>query len=120
MTQPTYSAFVAALVKPGIDILKDLTPEKVDLLHAAVGVGGEAGELLDAVKRHVIYGKDLDRDNVVEELGDLEFYMEQTRQRLGITREETIAANHTKLQKRYDGKYSDQKAIARADKAENV
>lgn len=37
----------------------------------ATGVSGEAGELLDAVKKSVVYKKPLDRENVVEELGDL-------------------------------------------------
>ena len=49
-----------------------------------VGVSGEAGELLDAVKKAVIYRKPLDLENVIEELGDLEFYMEGLRQGLEI------------------------------------
>lgn len=83
----------------------------------AIGVSGEAGELLDAIKKVVIYNKPIDRENVVEELGDIEFYLEGLRQSLGITREETIAANINKLGKRYEGlKYSDQAAQDRADK----
>jgi hypothetical protein len=31
-----------------------------DMLHAALGISGEAGELLDAVKKSFIYGKVLD------------------------------------------------------------
>lgn len=86
-------------------------------LHAAVGVSGEAGELLDAVKKTWAYGKPLDRDNVIEELGDLEFYMEALRQALGITRDETLIQNQKKLGVRYaSGVYSDQHAIERKDK----
>jgi hypothetical protein len=55
---------------------------------------------------------------VVEELGDLEFYMEGLRQATGITREETLAANIAKLGKRYQNHlYSDGQAQSRADKA---
>lgn len=112
-----YTAMVAALTKPGEAILTGLTPDRCHLLHMAVGVSGEAGELLDAVKKVAIYGKPIDRENVVEELGDLEFYMEGLRQGLGITREETLQANVAKLGARYAaGKYSDKAAIARADK----
>lgn len=112
-----YAAMVAALAKPGGAILTRLTPDRCHLLHMAVGVSGEAGELLDAVKKVAIYGKPLDRENVIEELGDLEFYMEGLRQGLGITREETLQANVAKLGARYAaGKYSDKAAIARADK----
>lgn len=114
-----YEDMVQALVKPGLDIIANLSPGRANELHMAVGVSGEAGELLDAVKRHVIYGKPLDRDNVIEELGDLEFYMQGLRAELGITRDETLQANKRKLLgKRYtSGTYTDAQAIARADKA---
>lgn len=110
---------VAALVKKPGAIIPQLTEEKVDLIHAIMGISGEAGELLDAIKKATIYDKPLDRENVVEELGDLEFYIEQLRQRLGITREETLDANIAKLRKRYEGfQYSDAAAHARADKVD--
>ena len=87
------------------------------LMHAAVGVAGEAGELLDAIKKVWVYSKPLDRENVIEELGDVEFYAQALRSLLDITREETIAANVAKLQRRYPEGYTDAAAIARADKA---
>jgi len=109
---------IAGLAKPGEDILATLTSAKCHLWHMGSCVPGEAGELFDAVKRHVIYNKEIDRANVIEELGDLEFYMEGLRQGLGITREETLLANIAKLGKRYEGlTYTDAAAQARADKA---
>jgi NTP pyrophosphatase (non-canonical NTP hydrolase) len=115
-----YESMVAALIKPGAAIIQGLTSSSANLLHMAVGVSGEAGELLDAIKKHVIYGKPLDVANVIEELGDLEFYMEGLRAELGIFREETLAANKMKLLgKRYaSGTYSDDQAINRADKVD--
>jgi NTP pyrophosphatase (non-canonical NTP hydrolase) len=116
-TTVPYAAMVAALAKPGVAVLGALTPETAHLLHMAVGISGEAGELLDAVKKAAIYVKPIDRANVVEELGDLEFYMEGLRAGLGITREETLAANQEKLGKRYPGiVYTDANAQARLDK----
>lgn len=112
-----HAEMVTALVKPGADILAQMTPEKADMMHAAIGVAGEGGELLDAIKRHVIYNKPLDMANVLEELGDIEFFLEQLRQRVGITREEALAANIAKLSVRYNGlKYSDKAAQERIDK----
>lgn len=112
-----YSDMVAALTKKGEVIAAELTAKDAHLLHMVVGVSGEAGELLDAVKKAVIYRKPLDRENVIEELGDLEFYMEGLRQGLGITRQETIDANVAKLSKRYEGlQYSDKSAQLRTDK----
>jgi len=112
-----HAEMVAVLAKKGELIAAELTAEDAHLLHMAVGVSGESGELLDAVKKAAIYRKPIDRENVIEELGDLEFYMEGLRQGLGITREETLDANIAKLGKRYEGlKYSDQAAQLRADK----
>jgi NTP pyrophosphatase (non-canonical NTP hydrolase) len=113
----THSEMVSILVKPGQDIIQTLTPQKADLLHMTIGVSGESGELLDAVKKHIIYNKPLDLENVIEELGDLEFYLEGIRQNLNITREETITKNIKKLSVRYNGLvYTDKKAQDRADK----
>jgi NTP pyrophosphatase (non-canonical NTP hydrolase) len=115
---PDHATMVAALAKPGADIVASLTPGTAHWLHMAVGVCGEAGELLDAVKKAAIYCKPIDLDNVIEELGDLEFYMEGLRQGLGITREQTLRANSAKLSARYaSGRYSNAQAQARADKA---
>lgn len=113
-----WQQMVLKLAKPGAAILESLDPDKVDLMHAAVGISGEAGELLDAVKKAVIYNKPLDVQNIIEELGDMEFYMEQLRNNLLIltTREVTLKANYEKLNKRYKNGYSDSAAQQRADK----
>ena len=119
MTDHDHSYMVASLVKDGQDIVNELTAEQAHLAHMAIGISGESGELLDAIKKHVIYGKPLDMENVIEELGDLEFYMEGIRLGLGISREKCLHANIQKLGKRYaDNKYSNESAISRADKQE--
>lgn len=116
---------VASLKKSPDLIKQQLTPESCDLIHMAIGIAGEAGELLDAIKKATIYNKPIDRANVIEELGDLEFYMEGLRQALAINRYETLQANNDKLLKgknaRYaSGSYSDQQAQDRADKAADI
>jgi NTP pyrophosphatase (non-canonical NTP hydrolase) len=112
-----YAKFVGDLAKPGADIAAQMTGPRAHLLHMTVGVSGEAGELLDAVKKHVIYGKALDHENVVEELGDIEFYLQGIRNGLGLERTEIIEANMRKLGVRYSEGYSDAAAQDRADKA---
>lgn len=120
-TQVAHSSMVSRLVKPGVDIVAAMTPDKAYLDHMAMGIAGEAGEIVDAIKRHTIYGKDIDLDNVVEELGDMEFYMEGLRQKLGLTRAYILQQNIIKLEKRYAaGKYSDVQAQTRADKVDRV
>lgn len=112
-----YSEFVSALVKSGVEIQKGLDPFKCELLHMSMGISGESGELLDAIKKHVIYGKDLDIENVIEELGDLEFYLQGIRNLLELHRETIIIINQEKLNCRYhQGTYTDEQAINRKDK----
>lgn len=104
-----YDQFVMQLFKA------DTAPAMLN--HAVMGVAGEAGELIDAIKKHTIYGKPLDRENIIEELGDLRFYIQAMQNVLGITESEVLQANADKLSKRYRGlKYSDKAAIDRADK----
>lgn len=112
--QPThhtveYSAFVKHLAKP-------LANQIEDVLHAAVGISGEAGELIDSIKKTWIYNKPLDRENIVEELGDLNWYIQHLQNVLGITDEEIMAHNTQKLNVRYAKGYSDKAAQERADK----
>lgn len=106
----TYAQFVAAL-------MKEMGSETLNTLHAAVGIAGEAGELLDAVKKHWAYGKPLDLANVKEELGDMFFYMTALMIMHELTLNDVIYNNSLKLADRYKGLvYSDDAAIARADK----
>lgn len=102
-------------------------------MHMLLGASGELGELLGAVKKTFIYGKELDRENCVEEIGDFLFYIRGSSivwqeimiykpyrtilTALDITTEECLEANIKKLEKRYwKGVYSDEAAVHRADK----
>lgn len=107
--QIVYASFVQKLVKPMSD--------KDHLMHMAVGVSGESGELLDAIKKYWAYNKPLDYYNVVEELGDMVFYMQGLMTSLGISWAQIVDANTKKLGERYHKmEYSDQQAQERADK----
>lgn len=119
--QNQFREMVAKLVKSPTEIQQSITPDGAALIHSGMGVCGEAGELIDAIKKHTIYLKPLDRENVIEELGDLEFYMEDIRRRIHVTRDEVLQANMNKLAKRYgpNFEYTNQKAHDRADKNDN-
>lgn len=116
----THPEMVKKLCKTGQKILSQLDPIDCAAMHDAIGIAGEAGEILDMVKKAAIYRQPYDVANLVEELGDLEFYMEHLRQCFGITREQTLEANILKLRKRYGAQfdYSDSAAKLRADKLE--
>lgn len=120
MQKLTYEEMVAKLVKPGQAIIDQTTPRKAHLLHMAVGVAGEGGELLDVFKKHCIYGQELNmygEGGAIEELGDLEFFIEALYQELGLDREYVREMNAHKLLKRYpEFTYTDEAAFKRADK----
>lgn len=71
------------------------------LIHAASGITGEAGEVGDLIKKHVFTGKKLYTDEIIKELGDLEFYLEALRQQLHISRDEVLQSNWKKLSQRH-------------------
>lgn len=87
------------------------------LMHAAIGMAGEAGEAIDCIKKMWVYKKPLDPVNLLEELGDLTFYIQAALNLMGWTWADVRMANRMKLAKRYpDGVYSNEAAQARADK----
>lgn len=98
-------------------LFKEMGSEAATAMHAAVGISGEAGEVIDAVKKYWVYNKPLDTENLKEELGDIIFYMQKLCNMYGWTLNEVTKANMDKLKKRYpSGTYSDAQAQARADK----
>jgi NTP pyrophosphatase (non-canonical NTP hydrolase) len=108
---PAYSRFVTGLFSL-------VGSRENGIMHAAAGIAGEGGEVLDCAKKHWAYGQELNRENMIEELGDLEFYMEAMRQLIEVSRVEVIQANMAKLSKRYpEGKFTQEAATVRADKA---
>ena len=116
-----YAEFVASISKPGEAIAATITPHQLHCLHMILGVAGEVGELVDVLKKHVMYGKPLDREHVIEELGDIEFYLQGLRNGLRMNRWDIVERNVAKLSKRYAaGSYSDQQAISRQDKCQEA
>lgn len=106
----TFAGFVDGL-------FKEMDTINATLIHSTLGIAGEAGELVDAVKKTWVYGKELDLENCIEELSDMLFYIQKFINMLGLTLEDVIYWNQNKLIKRYpEGKYTDEQAIARADK----
>lgn len=86
------------------------------LLHHTIGICTEAGELQDALKKYLYYNQILDEDNLIEELGDLMWYICGMCNTLGVSLEEVMQRNHDKLSKRYPDGFSVSRARNRADK----
>ena len=88
------------------------------LLTAGVGINAEGGEFLEIIKKMVFQGKPWNSDNrehLIIELGDIMRYVAQATIALGISMEEVLDRNITKLGKRYpegafDAYYSENRA----------
>lgn len=89
MSDIEHDKMVNGLAKCGLEIIADLTKDSAHTLHMAVGIAGEAGELCQAIYSIEKFEL-IDKENIVEELGDLEFYIEGLRQVVLIGRAETI------------------------------
>lgn len=72
------------------------------VMNAALGLGGEAGEVVDVHKKWFFH-KDKNRhDELINEIGDLYYYLAKLQELHGITMEECLAANRAKLFERYE------------------
>lgn len=96
--------------------LKRGESQQFDLNHMAMGLCGEAGELVDCIKKHTVYGKPLDLDNLAEELGDALWYIANVCNLMEWSFEQIARENINKLRTRYPEKYTDELASARLDK----
>lgn len=81
-----------------------------------MGLAGEAGEVVDLLKKHLYHDKPLDMAKLKEELGDALFYLTDIARQYGIDLEEVPAANVVKLNKRFPkGHFTPEDSNARAD-----
>lgn len=93
-------------------------PNIIRLIHASFGLNTEQAELQDALKKYIFYGRELDKINLIEELGDIFWYLAIACDTLEVSFEEIMELNIKKLHKRYekeDGSkdFSETKAINR-------
>ena len=84
--------------------LKTLNPnlsKKDILINGVMGLCGESGEAIDIVKKHLAQGHDLNKEHLIEELGDIAWYLAETDYALDISLEEVLKINIEKLKNRY-------------------
>lgn len=79
---------------------RDMGTER-NIVHGAMLVSSEAGEVVSEVKRMFAYGKALDVDHVKEELGDIMWGIALLCHTLGLDLEDVMVTNIAKLEARY-------------------
>jgi len=114
MTEKDFKEYVSQLKSDALDC------NDVVFIHGVIGIASEAGELVDILKKHMVYHKPLDEAHVKEELGDLLHYMTYLLNTFGWSLAEIMETNVKKLKQRYPNGYSDKKALERKDKHETV
>lgn len=87
-------------------------------IHALMGLVTETGELVDAFKKFVFYGKPIDEVNIKEEVGDLFWYIAILCDAHGLSFEQVMETNVAKLKARYPHKFTEQHAVQRDLNAE--
>jgi NTP pyrophosphatase (non-canonical NTP hydrolase) len=89
-----YETAAARTVNPALG-------ESERLIDAAAGLAEEAGESLSLVRKHLYQGRELDRDRLEKELGDVLWCLAMTARAAGISLESVAAANIAKLRERH-------------------
>lgn len=74
------------------------------MINGALGLSGEAGEVADIIKKVLFHDKPMDRQHLLEELGDTLWYMNLLILTMGSTWDEVMAMNIAKLETRFPDK----------------
>ena len=93
MTLDEYQAFASETLGP------DANP-----LMLALGVGGEAGEVMEIIKKGNRPGRNVDALHLREEIGDVLWYLANLAKHYGFTLNEVGVTNIVKLKERYGTK----------------
>ena len=84
-----------------------------NLANVGLGLAGEAGEVADMIKKHLHHGHPLNREDFIEELGDVAWYLALGCTMIGEPMENVLQANIDKLLKRYPEGFSSYRSIHR-------
>lgn len=82
--------------------------EKEKLSMLALGIAGEAGEIVDTLKKVLYHGHELDLEKLIFELGDLEYYLQHLKKHYKISDEKVYINNIMKIYKRYPQGFSEE------------
>lgn len=96
--------------------LRTATEKCKDLANAGLGIAGEAGEVSDIIKKHLFQGHTLNRDHILEELGDVAWYLALCSDLIGCDLETVFQTNINKLWGRYPNGFESSRSINREKK----
>ena len=88
------------------------------IVNGAMGLCGEAGEVIDLLKKWAFQGHTLHRQDIEEELGDVLWYAAILCEGIGTTMEEVMQKNIEKLKRRYPDGFEVERSVNRGDAQE--
>lgn len=83
------------------------------ILNGILGLCGEAGEVSDHIKKYMFQGHELDQDKLVNELGDVCWYIAILASGLNVDLETVMKKNIEKLQRRYPDGFDTERSLHR-------
>ena len=83
------------------------------LINGCLGLAGEAGECADLLKKHLYQDDRPIKEDLINELGDVLWYVSETATALGIWMDEIAQRNIDKLRKRYPQGFDPEKSLHR-------
>jgi len=101
MTFDEYQRAARRTTKPISNALDTFWTTKDKILNGALGLAGEAGEVVDIIKKNHCGGRHIDAEKIKLELGDIMWYMVEVCDAFGITLEGVAIANIEKLKARH-------------------
>lgn len=90
-------------------------PTRDRLINFGLGIVGEAGEVADHVKKVIFHGHEMDKDKLIEELGDNLWYIATLATTAGTTLEKVMEMNVLKLKLRYPDGFDQERSKLRED-----
>lgn len=80
-----------------------------------MGIAGEAGEVIDLIKKWQFQGHELNVHALVNELGDVMWYMAELADYLGVRLDDVAENNIRKLERRYPQGFTAELSRGRVD-----
>lgn len=88
----------------------------LNVIYAAMGMCGEAGEASELIKKYAYHGHTIDSEHLARELGDVLWYVSYMAHLFGYPLGKIMAMNQEKLAKRYpDGKFDEERSRNREE-----
>lgn len=81
----------------------------------ALGLAGESGEVVDLIKKTLFQEHELDVDSLLDEMGDVLWYLTLICDALGVSLEVPMLLNVAKLRKRYPDGFEAWRSIHREE-----